>query len=290
MTKKNGFRKLAINMFALSLALPICTGVQAAISTTTSKNSSLQTSPTSTTVQTKTLTVSEQSGSKITPIKDKADHVLETAKTKLNEIQKTLIPATTTTTTTTEKTSTTTETKGAIVSQPEEKKETIVLMDTEKGPIKIKLFMEEAPITAGNFKDLVERGFYNGITFHRLIRGFVIQGGCPLGNGMGGFTDPATGKQRTIKHEKNNLRHDKAGMLAMARTNDPDSASSQFFIDLAPLPALNPGGVDPYGYVVFGQVIEGMDVVNKIMSENVPPSPGSDGTSNPVHIKTAKLI
>ena len=76
----------------------------------------------------------------------------------------------------------------------------------------------------------------------------------------------------------------------MARTSDPDSASSQFFIDLAPLPSLNPGGVDPYGYAIFGEVVEGLDVVMKIAKENVPPYPGSDGTANPVKILSATVV
>lgn len=170
-------------------------------------------------------------------------------------------------------------------------KDTVVLMETDKGDFKIKLYMEEAPITAGNFKDLVERKFYNGITFHRIIPGFVVQGGCPLGNGTGNFEDPVTKQPRFIKHEFNpKLSHNKAGIVAMARTNDPNSASSQFFIDLAPLPSLNPGGVDPYGYAIFGEIIEGMEVVNQIVKDNVAPYPGSDGTANPVKIKSARII
>ncbi len=170
-------------------------------------------------------------------------------------------------------------------------KNPVVLMETEKGPIEIELFMDEAPIAAGNFKDLVERKFYNGLTFHRIIPGFVVQGGCPNGNGTGNFVDPETKQPRYIKHEwSKNLSHNKAGILAMARTSDPNSASSQFFIDLAPLPSLNPGGVDPYGYTVFGQVVKGMDVVNKIVQDNVAPYPGSDGTANPVKILSAKVL
>ena len=170
-------------------------------------------------------------------------------------------------------------------------KNPIVLMETEKGPIEIELFMDEAPITAGNFKDLVERKFYNGLTFHRIIPGFVVQGGCPKGNGTGNFIDPETKQARYIKHEWSpKLSHNKAGILAMARTSDPNSASSQFFIDLAPLPSLNPGGVDPYGYAVFGQVVKGMDVVNKIVQDNIAPYPGSDGTANPVKILSVKVL
>lgn len=166
---------------------------------------------------------------------------------------------------------------------------TCVEMITDKGTINIELFMKESPKTAGNFKDLVEKGFYNGLNFHRIIEGFVIQGGCPEGNGMGGFIDPETEKPRYLAYEKNGLLHNKAGLVAMARASDPNSASSQFFIDLAPLPSLNPGGVDPYGYVIFGQVIKGMDVVNKIVKENVAPYEGSDGTANPVHMKSVTI-
>ena len=176
------------------------------------------------------------------------------------------------------------------VKKEQEVQDTIVLMETEKGMIRIKLYMEEAPITAGNFKDLVERKFYNGLNFHRIISGFVVQGGCPLGNGTGNFIDPETKKTRYIKHEMpDGLRHTKPGILAMARTADPNSASSQFFIDLAPLKSLDPGGVDPYGYAVFGEVIEGMDVVNTIVKENVAPYPGSDGSANPIKMLSVTI-
>ena len=168
--------------------------------------------------------------------------------------------------------------------------DTLVSMITEKGEIKIKLYMTEAPITAGNFLDLVQKGFYNGLAFHRLIPGFVIQGGCPKGNGTGSYVDPVTKEPRYIKHEKNKLKHDRPGVVAMARTSDPNTASSQFFIDLAPLPSLDVGGVDPYGYVIFGQVIDGMDVVNAIVKDNIPPYPGSDATANPVKMLSVSVI
>ena len=137
--------------------------------------------------------------------------------------------------------------------------DTIVLMDTTKGPIKIKLFNAEAPVTAGNFLDLVNRGFYNGLTFHRYEPGFVIQGGCPKGTGTGGFTDPQTHKERRIQLEvKPTLKHDKAGMVAMARSSDPNSASSQFYFTLAPASFLD------MNYAVFGQVIDGLPVVMEL--------------------------
>src|SRR5215470_15697549 len=101
-------------------------------------------------------------------------------------------------------------------------------LQTSKGPITIELYEDKAPITAGNFIDLVERGFYDGLTFHRYEPGFVIQGGCPLGNGTGGFTDPATGRERRIKLEvSKELKHGEAGAVAMARSQNPDSASCQ---------------------------------------------------------------
>ena len=179
----------------------------------------------------------------------------------------------------------------AEVKKEQKNNETFVVLKTEKGDIKIKLYMEKAPITACNFLDLAKKKFYNGLTFHRLISGFMIQGGCPLGTGTGNYVDPETNKPRYIKHETHpELKHDKEGVVAMARTSDPDSASSQFFIDLGPQPFLDAGGADPYGYAIFGQVVDGMSVVHKIMNENVAPYPGSDGTSNPVKIETVEII
>lgn len=134
-----------------------------------------------------------------------------------------------------------------------------VTLTTSKGVITIKVFKSEAPISAGNFLDLVKRGFYKNMVFHRVVPGFVIQTGDPLGNGTGGFTNPKTGSERTIKLEiKPALKHDAAGVVAMARSQNPDSASSQFYITLAPAPNLDGG------YAVFGRVVKGLDVVMKI--------------------------
>ena len=177
------------------------------------------------------------------------------------------------------------------VKKEEKSNETFVVLNTEKGDIKIKLYMEKAPITAGNFLDLAKKKFYNGLTFHRLIAGFMIQGGCPIGNGTGNYVDPETKQPRYIKYETHpELRHDKEGVVAMARTSDPNSASSQFFIDLGPQSFLDDHGPGREGYAIFGQVVEGMAVVHKIMNENVAPFKGSDGTSNPVKIKTVEVI
>lgn len=167
----------------------------------------------------------------------------------------------------------------------------IVLIQTDKGPIKIQLFTKEVPITTSNFIDLVKRGFYNGTVFHRVVPDFVIQGGDPLGDGTGNHVDPETGKPRFIKLETNpKLKFDRPGRVGMARTSDPNSASCQFFIALAPLPSLDPGGVDPNGYAVFGEVIDDtFKTVQKIASESKPAFPGSDRPANPVKMNLVTL-
>ena len=166
-----------------------------------------------------------------------------------------------------------------------------VLVQTEKGLIKIKLFTKEAPITTNNFIDLIKKGFYNGTVFHRVVENFVIQGGDPLGDGTGNYLDPESGKPRYIKLEVNpNLKFDRAGRVGMARTSAPNSASCQFFIALQPLPSLNPGGVDPYGYAVFGQVTEDtLETVKAIVKDSKPAYPGSDKPANPVRMYTVTL-
>ncbi|MEO8209356.1 MAG: peptidylprolyl isomerase [bacterium] len=127
----------------------------------------------------------------------------------------------------------------------------IVKMETTMGTIKIKLFTKEAPITTANFKKLVNEGYYNGIIFHRVIDGFMIQGGDPTGTGSGG-------SKETIQDEFGpGLKHSKKGMLSMANRG-PNTGSSQFFITLAPTAWLDGK------HAIFGEVIEGMDVVDKI--------------------------
>jgi cyclophilin family peptidyl-prolyl cis-trans isomerase len=133
------------------------------------------------------------------------------------------------------------------------------ILDTNKGSITVELYEDKAPITAGNFIDLVQRGFYDGLGFHRYEPGFVIQGGDPAGNGTGGFVDPQTGRERRIKLEvSNELKHGEAGALAMARSQMPDSASCQFYITLGPAAFLD------MNYAVFGRVTDGMDVVKQL--------------------------
>lgn len=126
------------------------------------------------------------------------------------------------------------------------------VIETGKGTIKFLLYEAEAPLTTANFVGLTERGFYDGLTFHRVEPGFVIQGGDPLGNGMGG-------SDKKIKLEVSpSLKHGDAGAVAMARSQQPDSASSQFYITLGPTPFLDGN------YAVFGRVVEGLDVVRNI--------------------------
>ena len=124
------------------------------------------------------------------------------------------------------------------------------------GVIKAELYPEIAPNTVNNFISLVEKGFYNGLIFHRVIPGFMIQGGCPNGNGMGGPGYQIPG-EFTANGFQNDLRHAR-GVLSMARAMDPDSAGSQFFIMHEDAPHLDGQ------YAAFGQVLEGMDVVDRI--------------------------
>jgi cyclophilin family peptidyl-prolyl cis-trans isomerase len=121
------------------------------------------------------------------------------------------------------------------------------VLETTQGVIRFELYEDLAPVTAQNFIDLTEQGFYNGLTFHRYEPGFVIQGGDPDGTGMGG-------SKKTIQLEVSRaLKHDSAGIVAMARSSDPDSASSQFYITLAPASFLD------LKYAVFGKVTEGLE-------------------------------
>ena len=122
--------------------------------------------------------------------------------------------------------------------------------------IRLELYPDVAPITVNNFICLINKKFYDGLIFHRVIKGFMIQGGCPDGNGMGGPGYSIKGEFAQNGVE-NNLKHTE-GVLSMARSMNPDSAGSQFFIMHKNAPHLDGG------YAAFGKVIEGMDVVNKI--------------------------
>ena len=131
-----------------------------------------------------------------------------------------------------------------------EKNRPRVIMETDMGKIVLELFPDVAPNHVKNFLDLANKGFYDGLTFHRVVKGFVIQGGDPKGDGTGN-----SGKK--IPAEFSALKH-RPGTLAMARAQDPNSATCQFYICLADLPSLD------NNYTIFGQTLEAMDVVNKI--------------------------
>lgn len=129
------------------------------------------------------------------------------------------------------------------------------------GTIKIELYPKYAPNTVANFVNLVEEGFYNGNTFHRLVPGFVLQGGDPEGNGTGDPGYSIKGEFRENGYTKNILKH-KTGIISMARSAAPDSAGSQFFIVLADSQMIS-ASLDNK-YAAFGKVIQGMDVIKNI--------------------------
>lgn len=133
-----------------------------------------------------------------------------------------------------------------------------IVIDTNMGEIKAELYPDVAPVTVKNFVDLIKKGFYNGLTFHRVIEGFMIQGGCPRGNGTGGPGYCIKGEFRA-NGVKNDLKHER-GVLSMARAMDPDSAGSQFFIMHETSPHLDGQ------YAAFGKVTDGMNVVDRIAS------------------------
>ncbi|MCA9291557.1 MAG: peptidylprolyl isomerase [Phycisphaerales bacterium] len=141
-----------------------------------------------------------------------------------------------------------------------------VKISTNHGDITVELWDDVAPLHAANFRKLASEGFYDGLTFHRVIPGFMIQGGCPNGTGTGG-------PGYTLKAEFNDRKHEK-GVLSMARSSDPDSAGCQFFICLTRENCRHLDGE----YTAFGKVIEGMEVVEKI-GTNKTDSPRMESVS-----------
>ena len=144
---------------------------------------------------------------------------------------------------------------------------------TNQGEFSVELFEDKAPITTKNFVDLIEKGFYDGLTFHRVIDGFMIQGGCPSGTGTGG-------PGYKIKDEfHSDLKHSGAGILSMANAG-PNSGGSQFFITLAATPWLD------NKHAVFGKVTKGLDVVEKIGKVRTG---GGDRPAEPVVMESVTL-
>lgn len=166
-----------------------------------------------------------------------------------------------------------------------EAKNPVVLMETSLGNVKVELFETEAPISVKNFLDYVNKGFYSGTIFHRVIKGFMIQGG--------GFTTDFKQKETNapIKNEAGNGLKNDRGTVAMARTGAPDSATSQFFINVVDNKMLNRPSPDGFGYAVFGKVVEGMDVVDKIKSVKTGFQRGfQDVPEQQVVIKSIKVL
>ncbi len=160
-----------------------------------------------------------------------------------------------------------------------------VKMTTNLGDIVIELDEEKAPVTCANFRRYVEEGFYDGKIFHRVIAGFMIQGGGFLPDMM----QPAT--HEPIENEaRNGLKNDR-GTIAMARTADPHSATAQFFINVKDNDFLNHPGHDGWGYAVFGRVVEGMDTVDKIEHVATGNKAGhQDVPVEPVVIEKAEMV
>ena len=150
--------------------------------------------------------------------------------------------------------------------QPAQAADPVVVLKTSLGDITIQLDPKNAPISTANFLAYVDKKFYDNTIFHRVVRGFVAQGG--------GFTPDMTQKDTVspIKNEATNGLHNVRGTISMARTNDPDSATSQFFLNFVDNSAgkLDPGGFSPEGYAVFGKITKGMEELDKLEALSGP--------------------
>ncbi len=170
---------------------------------------------------------------------------------------------------------------------PAAAKNPLVEIETSMGIITAELFAKEAPLSVKNFLEYAKSGYYSGTVFHRIIPGFMIQGG-----GLTAELQPKPGSNPPIKNEAGNGLKNDRGTLSMARTGDPDSATSQFFINLVDNGNLNRPNPDGHGYAVFGKVVKGIDVVDMIVAtpqerknsvfQNVP--------KTPVVIKSVKVL
>ncbi len=164
----------------------------------------------------------------------------------------------------------------------------MVVLSTSLGDIKVELYADKAPITVKNFLDYAKAGYYDGTVFHRVIPGFMIQGGGMTAD----MQDKREGQKPPIKNESDNGLKNDTGTLAMARTGVPDSATSQFFINVKDNTFLNrESAQDKVGYAVFGKVVEGMDVVKKIEGvKTANKGPHQNVPVDPVTIKSAKVV
>ncbi len=160
-----------------------------------------------------------------------------------------------------------------------------VELKTSVGTVVLELYPEKAPKTVANFLEYVKSGFYDGLIFHRVIDGFMIQGG-----GMNAKLEEKAPRASIESEAKNGLKND-AGTIAMARTPNPHSASSQFFINLQDNRSLNYPSPDGWGYAVFGKVTEGMDVVRRIGKEpTTTRGYQRDVPANPIFIQSARQL
>jgi cyclophilin family peptidyl-prolyl cis-trans isomerase len=162
----------------------------------------------------------------------------------------------------------------------------VVVLETSAGPIAVELDRTKAPISVDNFLKYVDAGYYDGLIFHRIIPGFMIQGGGMTDQ----LRDKTEGERPPIRNESRNGLSNLRGTIAMARTNDPHSATSQFFINLVDNTTLDTYGG---GYAVFGKVTTGMQCVDDIAKVptgrvNTPKGPLDDVPQKPVYIKSAK--
>jgi peptidyl-prolyl cis-trans isomerase A (cyclophilin A) len=165
--------------------------------------------------------------------------------------------------------------------QPVKAADPVVVLKTSLGTIEIQLNPTKAPVTTANFLAYVDKKFYDGTIFHRVVRGFVAQGG--------GMTADGTEKQTNapIINEASNGLHNVRGTISMARTNDPNSATSQFFLNFVDNSAgkLDPGGFSPEGYAVFGKIIKGLDVLDKM---EALAGPGDAPPTKPIVLISAR--
>src|SRR5215467_14539342 len=164
----------------------------------------------------------------------------------------------------------------------------MVLISTSLGDIKVELYPDKAPETVKNFLQYVDAGYYDNTIFHRVIPGFMIQGGGLTAD----MQDKHEGQRAPIKNESSNGLTNEVGTLAMARTSAPDSATSQFFINTKNNDFLNKDKAqDSVGYAVFGKVVEGMDVVKKIEAvKTTTKAPHQNVPVDAVTIKSAKVV